>query len=529
MKTIKHILCIFTLAAVCSCSNFDELNKNPHKSTDLDPNLQIATVQMRQSEDHQEWHRYIIYPGGFMNQWGGEWATVNYGGHAAKNTAYMEYMWNEYYPYTIRDIVDVVQRTNDDPNLLNVNSAARILKVECFLRLTDFYGDVPYFDAGMGYYNGVFKVRYDNQEDIYNDFFKELDEASAALNSSGDLLTHDLYYNGDIAKWKKFASSLHLRIAMRLIKINPEKARTEAEKAITAGVFTSNDDICYVKHEDYLNPGDGKGPGNGLATRLSSPDDPTQSLFRLSTELIAAMEDSKDPRILYYAGCYYTDANHTDITQQVKDQLLLYQNMAVPAQMFVYDDWKPAINVNINGTAVSLEHALQRLQPSKLITAYDAPFIHISYAEVEFLLAEAAQRGWAAQGTAQSHFEKGLEAAVRQWSLFGVKNFDETKITDFINYNQLSAGSELLQINTQLWILHFLNPMETWANWRRTGLPDIQFYNRYPNENQSGGKTPRRLEYPIDEQMKNKENYQDALNRMGGVDDWTNRVWWDKE
>ncbi|MDR2293471.1 MAG: SusD/RagB family nutrient-binding outer membrane lipoprotein [Prevotellaceae bacterium] len=183
----------------------------------------------------------------------------------------------------------------------------------------------------------------------------------------------------------------------------------------------------------------------------------------------------------------------------------------------------------MNGETWSVPHSFQRLQPSKLITRFDAPFIHMTYAEVEFLIAEAAYRGWnAGEGSAESHFEKALDAAVRQWSLFDVSNLDETAITDFINFNKNNfAGNELTEINTQLWILHFLDPMETWANWRRTGIPEINFI--VWSDNASNGKIPRRMEYPIEEQTKNAENYQEAVSRMGGTDDWTNRIWWDKE
>ncbi|MEL7586556.1 MAG: SusD/RagB family nutrient-binding outer membrane lipoprotein [Prolixibacteraceae bacterium] len=532
MKKINYILPLFMLLITFGCSDFDELNMDPTKSTDMDPNLQIPTIQMRQTENHQEWHRYLSYPTGFMNQWTGNWSTVEYGGHAKKYDNFMEQMWVSYYPIIIRDVVDVVQRTKDQPELVNVHSIARILRVQCFLKLTDFYGDVPYFDAGMGYYNGVFKPKYDKQEDIYNDFFKELEEACTALDPDADLITHDLYYNGNIEKWKKFGNSLRLRIAMRLTKADPAKARQQAEAAIAAGVFESNDDICFIKHENFQNPSEGVGKGNGLAIRLSNPEDPTQNAFRLTTELVKAMEDSKDPRILYYGGCYYTDANRTDITAQVKEQLLLYQEMSLPAQSFSWDEgiWRAPIDVVINGATVAVEHNYQRLQPSKLITAFDAPYLHMSYAEVKFLMAEAAFRGWnTGGGDANTHFQEGLEAAVRQWSLFGVSEFDERAISDFKAFNTLTAGKELLQINTQLWVLHFMDPMETWANWRRSGMPAVTFYNRYPAENQSNGQTPRRLQYPTEEQLKNKANYDEAITRMGGTDDWLTRVWWDKE
>lgn len=512
-----------------SCSHFDDLNADPTKSTNMDPNLQIPTIQMRQSENHQEWARYLSYPGGFMNQWTAAWGTIEYGGKGKKYDNYLEQMWISYYPFMIKNVVDVVQRTNDKPELVNINSVARILKVQCFLKLTDMYGDIPYSDAGMGYYNGVFKTKYDKQEDIYNDFFKELKEASEALTIGGDLVSNDLYYDGDIAKWKKFANSMRLRVAMRLIKVDPAKARAEAEDAISAGVFESNDDICFIQHEEVANPSEGVGRGNGIATRLLGPEDPSISDFRVSRELITTLVNSKDPRLPIYGRCYFNDGPRTDITDLVKEQMGSYEAMSQLAQRFTWDDWAPPITITLKGEPVSVDYSLQRLQPSKIITNFGAPYIHMSYAEVAFLRAEAAVRGWNAGGTAQTFFEAGLRAAIDQWSLFKAPQADAGEVDDFVAFNQLKPGSELMQINTQLWVLHILDPLETWSNWRRTGMPDIKFHNYYPNENQSNGQTPRRLEYPKEEQLKNSENYQEALDRMGGKDDWLNRVWWDKQ
>jgi len=79
-----------------------------------------------------------------------------------------------------------------------------------------------------------------------------------------------------------------------------------------------------------------------------------------------------------------------------------------------------------------------------------------------------------------------------------------------------------------LWILHFLDPLESWANWRRSGYPEVTYYNRNPSVNTSNGKTPRRIQYPLEEQLKNAANLQEAVERLGGSDDWTGRVWWDK-
>ncbi len=139
------------------------------------------------------------------------------------------------------------------------------------------------------------------------------------------------------------------------------------------------------------------------------------------------------------------------------------------------------------------------------------------------------------KGTAAAHYTRGLEAAVRQWSLWTVSAaggsapvIDENALARFLANNTLGTGREMELINTQLWVLHILNPLETWANWRRTGYPDLTFHNFEAGRNQSDGLFPRRMEYPVEEQMKNSANYNEALSKMGGTDSWTSRVWWDK-
>src|SRR5690606_15343662 len=97
------------------------------------------------------------------------------------------------------------------------------------------------------------RPKYDKQEDIYTDFFKELSESVAQLDASKDVNPQDLFYKGDVTKWKKFGNSLRLRLAMRLVKINPTKAKEEAVAAFNAGVFTSNEDVCKLDHENVQN------------------------------------------------------------------------------------------------------------------------------------------------------------------------------------------------------------------------------------------------------------------------------------
>ena len=187
----------------------------------------------------------------------------------------------------------------------------------------------------------------------------------------------------------------------------------------------------------------------------------------------------------------------------------------------------------------TVPHAMYRLSPSRTIMAVDSPWIHMSYAETQFLLAETTIRGWGIDTeTAESRFAKGYEAAVKQFSLFGVSAADmpsDEEIQDYMTtylLPEVAAGGTraLEEINKQIWILHFMDPIEAWSNLRRTnGMPTAycKWYNRYPSENQSNGLRPLRLTYPIEEQSKNTVNWQEAVDRMGGSDDWTVPVWWD--
>ena len=536
MKNItKYMMLMLVLILGMGCSNFDELNKDPNTSTSMDPDLMIPTIEYLPGSNWQEQNRYFIYPGGFMNQWTGSYAVVEYGGYGQQHATYQEKLWTIYYPTIINYVVDVIQNSKNDSSKVNIYSMARILKVQNFLKLTDYYGDIPYSEAARGYYDGNLIPKYDKQEDIYNDFLKELKEAANAFDATKPLSRYDLIYNGDISKWKKYANSLRLRVAMRLVKIDPVKAQQEAENAIASGVFTSNADICYVKYENVQNPSGGQGKGNGVSNFIYGVNSTTGSTSWLTTEMVEVMEGMKDPRLFkgYYGAVLLNDVSKTDVTQLVLAKRLTYAAMTCQAQRNSYEantkyNITGGVTITVNGAPVSVSLANSRLRPSKYVQAFDAPYVYISYAEVEFLQAEAAFRGWnVGGGTAANHFKNGLEAAVKQWTIFGATVAD-ADVTAFSAANPLQTGDELNEINTQLWVLHFLDPIEAWSNWRRSGLPNLIFHNYIPAKNQSDGVAPRRMIYPIEEQTKNKLNYNDATSRIG-VDKWTKRVWWDKE
>lgn len=623
MEKIKIWFAGLALAMVAGgCTDLTELNINPAKSSgSIDPTLLVPTIQMSHSLGRQNAARFFAFPGNWMNHWTGSWGPVEYGGKAMTNPEYTSRLWLDLlYPEAVKNIVALEVLTDGDPALANFSAMAKVLRVETFLKLTDAYGDVPYFEAGQAYYKKILNPVYDKQEDIYKDFFSKLDEAAAQFDPALSSPKTDLYYGGDVAKWKKLVNSLKLRVAMRLIKVNPSLAQEKAREAYKAGIMTSNADIAAVQHGlDY----ETLGAGNAYADIMLQASGGTgfgPSQYRMTQDFFQALcvmdpmqygtppyrrALAYDPRLSLIGRCYFSLTSLTtggglpaladavDITELVRKYNAGASNqqgptnlataidgylnvggyMTVPAQDFIYGggiqrtgeygftgqpttrsvwaDGLTAAKINaatwltqdersqfagIIGSA-TLAHAYYRLQPAKWIVAVNSPWIHLSYAETQFLLAETTIRGWGIDTeSAAERFRKGYLAAVKQFSLFGAENIPSDN--EILNYADsyliplINTGGDtaLEEINKQLWILHFMDPFEAWSNVRRTnGMPTAytRYYNRVPSQNQSNGIRPRRLPYPIQEQSLNRRQWQVAVDRLGGTDDWLKPVWWD--
>ncbi|NJN27831.1 MAG: SusD/RagB family nutrient-binding outer membrane lipoprotein [Cyclobacteriaceae bacterium] len=154
------------------------------------------------------------------------------------------------YQNPIKNVVDFIERSKEDPELINYNSIGRIIKVYLVHRLTDVYGDIPYFEAGRGYLDQIYTPSYDKQQDIYNDLFKELNEAVAAFDADMPMPgASDIVYAGSMVKWKKFAHSLMLRLAVRILDVDQTTAKTWIITAINGGLMESNDDNFVVLYK----------------------------------------------------------------------------------------------------------------------------------------------------------------------------------------------------------------------------------------------------------------------------------------
>ena len=183
----------------------------------------------------------------------------------------------------------------------------------------------------------------------------------------------------------------------------------------------------------------------------------------------------------------------------------------------------------------SVEVSMARETEPKLANNFlksDNPGVVMTYAEVNFLMAEAALKGWAVAGSADGYYKTGVRASMD----FLTDNYGCRKITDeefstFIANNGIGYTNEQRKaaINTQAWILHFTNPSEAWANVRRSGYPRLKSPAEYGfGQFLTGGQEiPVRLCYPVLESSYNKTGYDEALDRMGGSNSWYIPMWWD--
>ena len=165
----------------------------------------------------------------------------------------------------------------------------------------------------------------------------------------------------------------------------------------------------------------------------------------------------------------------------------------------------------------------------------EAPTFIITYAQSQFLLAEAAVRGWVS-GDAKTYYENGVRAAMEQFAQFPkalslyAQYLGAGAISAYLDENPFDQSKALEQINTQYWINCFCNTYEAYSNWRRSGYPDLK--SPYDPANPYGssatdGSIPRRFRYPSTESQVNMNNYNDAVSRMNKGDSFMSRVWWD--
>ncbi len=511
---IRKILIIIALGCtIVSCTkDFNTINIDPNNSPSVPLNYLLSQAELyvggsAGDPGYATWRANLIYalP---VTQMFSSLSTFYAGDKYLYQADLSEAYFVTQYPRSIKGLVDLINQAKDDPANVNIYNIARILKVLQMSLITDLYGDVPYSEAGQGFLNTNFSPKYDAQKDIYADMLKELSEAGPGLSASAVTPGNaDFVYGGDVTKWKKFANSLMLRLAMRMQKVDPANAQSWAKKALDGGVMTSNAETFSIK---YANDG-GTATINSNSYNLGEADPPghrnevSKGSIQWSKTLIDMMKSRLDPRISTISILKSGDA--TAVNQRG-----LPSGLDAGALLALTGETGP--------------DAYSR--PNPIIYFASDPYILLPYAEVEFMKAEAIERGWYG-GSAGAEYALGQEAALTQLVVDqGAPVIPGAAILAYQSANPYPAttlAAKLLQIHTEMFILNAstLNGFEGWANYRRTGLPVLTPTN-YPG-NATNGTIMRRLIYPVSEQGQNV-NYEAAVTAQG-PDKFTTRMWWD--
>ena len=557
MRQSKYIT-IITMAcalffASCSDEYMENMNTDPSKAATIDPNAQLTTAQLQTYGDLSMMEIYRNYHYAFTQQLMGCWNTTNYGGRHTLDNNEMSRIWTSFYTQSLKNIIDAQYRTAEDAEKVNINSVLRIYRVYLMSIITDTYGDAPFSEAGLGFLEGKFNPKYDKQEDIYNAFFLELEDAVNKIDPTKDKVTGDLIYAGDVTKWQQLANSLRLRFAMRISSVNPTNAQTEFENDLAAngGVITDASSDALIKYmtiafsfgqeaySDYR--------GNSLSQLLFG-NDPANNPSYLCSTFFNQLYNSGDPRTFKISRCYYdglmsatSPDNRVDITQEMIEKGIAFSPRDPGA--YSWDPWPTGYDSDIcaelavNNPSVTATMA-REVEP-KLANNFlksDNPGVVMTSAEVKFLMAEATVKKWnVGSVSAEDLYKQGVRAAID----FLTDNYGCTATTDaefdaFIQDKGAfghTDNQKLEAINTQAWILHFTNPAECWANVRRSGYPKLKSPAEYGfGQYLTGGtEIPVRLCYPVLESSYNKKSYNEAIERMGGTDNWHSLLWWDTE
>ena len=385
--------------------------------------------------------------------------------------------WTILYRDVLRDLNESIRIISEETtitdeqktNQTNRLAIARVMWVHAFYVLVSTFGDIPYTEA-----LDINKAtpKYDQQRTVYYSLLDSLDMAISRLDVSGTSFgSADLIYGGNVSHWFKYANSLKLKMAMNLADVDANKAKTLVEQA-APNVLKSNADNAvfqYTTTPPNVNP---------IWTNLVQSN---RNDFVPANTLVNVMNTANDPRRQFY---FTTDPN---------------------------GGYSGGIYGSGN-TFSKFSHI------SETVTEPDFPAVLLGYDEVEFLLAEAVERGMSVGGTAAEHYNKAVTASILYW---GGSPEEANSYLQQASVNYSTApGPWQKKIGTQEWIALFTRNFDAWVNWRRLDYPQLVA----PPSAVSA--IPIRYTYPSNEQNLNQTNYDAASASIGG-DEVTTKLFWD--
>lgn len=470
-----YIVAILMLFSLLGCQKFDYYQDNPNKPTNATPALLMASICQN------------IFNNNPINA-----------AYASRHLTYYErpsesvnYNWNRGGFGGFTSLTQVKKMSELATDNKNYQGIAKLFRAIYFTKLTETFGDIPYSEALQGEAND--KPKYDTQEDVYAGVLAELEEANELLQTGNGVVDGDIIYNGDVLKWKKLVNAFRLRTLMHLskkegqTKINvKEQFKQIMDDPARYPLLTSNTDNGQL----VFNSSD---PSNYYPTagHLS-----VTTLVSLEASFVEMLQLRKDPRLFSFgepiagktAGVF-ENYKGVDAGLSPADQQSTAAGSSLIARRYV--DLKNPIN---------------------------EPMIFLSYAEQEFVIAEAIQRGWIT-GDLETHYKQAVTASM---TFYGINN---ARITTYLAEPLVALnGTDVLnKIWIQKYISFYMNSgWEPFYEQRRTGVPVL----RVGPGTLNGGRVPKRWQYPLNEVQLNEVNLNEAIKRQYPEGDDTNATMW---
>lgn len=476
MFRLRGALLAGLVLAVGACEDgLTEANRNPNAPTDV--GAQYLMPQAIRSAVENTYARMML---AHTSIWPQHTAQLQYPDEETGNVRAetVQGFWTNFYAGSLKDVQFVIDK-GQELGRPNVEAAGKTWKAWTFHIVTDLWGDVPFSEALRGE-EGITSPVYDAQQAIYAGMIQDLEDAQGMFSASGlGFGDGDILYGNDFEKWRRFANSLRMRLAMRLSEADAGTAQAEFVAAYNAGGFQSNADNAMLRWPGapYENP---------LFENWQGRDDDG-----MSRTMIETLKSLNDPRLELYAEPAAEDGEYRGLQNGLGDAPLSISNYSRIGNFWRRD-----------GAAT----------PTAIMT----------YSEVLFLQAEAAARGWIS-GDPAALYAAAIRANMNQYDAWSPANAPTDAEIDAYLAQASVAYDGLDDIHLQKWISLFMQGNEAFANWRRTGKPVLQ-----PGPDLTLSRIPVRLHYPDVEQSLNSANMNAAVQRQGGGLDLTSPVWWQR-
>lgn len=508
MKNIfKYIVPgVALLLAAGGCSNFEEMNTDPDTTTKVSPALLCTSALTTMAKFSGDAKAYIATA-----------ALPKYVAYAQEGQMAEQYNnigRGSFTPYAVFPNLDDMVSFASKSGAYEVapyRGVEHFVKAYILYRLTMEMGDIPCSQAGKGMSEGIMKVRYDPQEQVFATVLAYLQTAAENFSQSSANFPGDIFFGGDPSKWLKATNALRLKVLMSL-SAKADNTTLNVKTAFAGIVrdghlMESNADnlaLTYVDKPNSYHP-------------LYSTNDKFVVNTMMSSFVVDKLKALNDYRLFYYAAPYENAAGDG----YAADQMEAYRGVDVTLDF-------TGINTAYNSRDYSLLNKRYVQQKAS------EPLVLVGYAEQCLLIAEAIERGWVS-GTSQTYYENGVKAA-----LAFVMGLDASTVGKAVTQAYIdgyfsgeaayksSSADRLRQIWDQKYLMTFLQDCDNaYFEYRRTGWPQLPVDPSTSLNVNAPDKLPVRWMYPSTEETTNKNNLLEALNRQFGNEaDEINALMW---